>query len=195
MPTPDPNIRISHAERDAVLRRLQAATEEGRLELDEFAERSRQAYEAKTYAEVKRLLADLPEDYRAVEVANRFESEAPVPELKLAPTHARVTREGTWPVPTRITVRPTHSRIVLDFRHAVFTGREVQIDAHLTHSSIKIILPEGASAVDDGVDLQGGRLKNGSRGRGDGPRLRLTGNAVYSLILVRYERRFLRWRW
>ncbi len=58
---PDPNMRVSNAEREAIIAKLHAATEEGRLDLDEFADRSRQAYEARTYGEVERLLADLPD--------------------------------------------------------------------------------------------------------------------------------------
>ncbi|SDE06976.1 DUF1707 SHOCT-like domain-containing protein [Glycomyces harbinensis] len=193
MSTPDPNVRISNAERDAVLQRLQAATEEGRLDLDEFAERSQRVYEAKTYAEVERLLTDLPEN--AGTVAKRSRANGPVPDLHLSPKHAKVTREGAWNVPARITVRPMHSRIVLDFRHAVFTSPEVAIEAHLTHAGLTIILPKDASAIDDGIDFQGGRLKNECVAQGDGPTIRLTGSTVFSAIKVRRERRFLRWRW
>ncbi|WP_026932148.1 DUF1707 SHOCT-like domain-containing protein [Glycomyces tenuis] len=194
MSTPDPNVRISNTDREAVIRRLHAATEEGRLELDEFAERSRQVYEAKTYAEVERLLTDLPEEDGAVALRSGSARDAAAPDLNLAPAHSKVTREGAWTVPARITLKPKHSRIVLDFREAVFTGREVEIEAHLTHSRLTIILPEGASAIDDGLDYQGGRLKNESRQRGDGPLLRLTGSLVYSPVKVRYERRSRRRR-
>lgn len=195
MSTPDPNVRISNTEREAVLRRLETATEEGRLELDEFAERSRQVYEAKTYAEVERLLADLPEDSRGVAIANRSRPNRTVRELDLSPRHSKVTREGPWTVPSRITVKPKHARVVLDFREAEFTVNEVEIEARLTHSGLTIILPEGGAAVDDGLDFVGGRLKNKSRGRGPGPLIRLTGGLRHSTIKVCYERRFLWWRW
>lgn len=195
MPTPDPNVRISNAEREAVLRRLETATEEGRLELDEFAERSRQVYEAKTYAEVERLLTDLPEESRALAVANRSRTKKAAPELNLSPKHSKVTREGSWTVPARITVKPKHARVVLDFREAEFTSSEVEIDARLTHSVLTVILPKGGAAVDDGLDFHGGRMKNKSRGQGDGPLVRLTGGLRHSTIKVCYERRFLWWRW
>lgn len=195
MPTPDPNVRISNTDREAVIRRLHAATEEGRLELDEFAERSRQVYEAKTYAEVDRLLSDLPGENGAVAVRGDSRQRAAAPDLDLAPKHSRVVRDGAWSVPARISLKPAHSRIVLDLRDAVFTSREVEIDVHPRHARIEIILPEGASAVDDGLDFHGGRLKNGSRKQGEGPLLRLNGKLHFSRVTVRYERRFMRWRW
>ena len=193
MTTPDPNVRISNAERDAVIGRLHAATEEGRLELDEFAERSRQVYEAKTYAEVERLLNDLPESHGAVAIPTAKARD--VPDLNLAPKHSKVTREGDWTVPARISLSPKHSRIVLDFRQAVFTTGEVEIDVSLTHSGLTLILPEGATATDDGIDFEGGRMRNKTRGGGGGPRIRVKGRNVYSQIKVINERRFLWWRW
>ncbi|WP_199034998.1 DUF1707 and DUF4190 domain-containing protein [Glycomyces salinus] len=61
MPEPDPErMRVSNAEREAVAARLQEALEAGRLDLSEFDQRSRDLYDAQTYAEVNRLLEDLP---------------------------------------------------------------------------------------------------------------------------------------
>jgi hypothetical protein len=53
-------IRASNAEREAVLRRLQRALEDGRLTLDEFEERANAAYAAKTHGELTALTRDLP---------------------------------------------------------------------------------------------------------------------------------------
>jgi hypothetical protein len=55
-----PSVRVSDAEREAVVARLQAALTEGRLELQEFEERSAAAYAAKTEAELVPLTSDLP---------------------------------------------------------------------------------------------------------------------------------------
>jgi hypothetical protein len=194
MSTPDPNIRMSNAEREAVIGRLQAATEEGRLGLDEFAERSRQVYEARTFAEVERLLTDLPDDAGAVAVRSGPKGAA-VPELRLAPVHSRVHRQGAWTVPERIIVAPKHSGVKLDCRHARFTGREVEIEVELVHSGLVVVLPRGASAVDDGVELHGGRVDNRCHEEHGGPVLRLAGRTEYGRVKIRYERRFLWWRW
>ncbi|THV24565.1 DUF1707 and DUF4190 domain-containing protein [Glycomyces paridis] len=61
MNRPDPGrMRISDDEREQVAAQLREALDSGRLQLHEFDERSRGLYEAQTYAEVARLLDDLP---------------------------------------------------------------------------------------------------------------------------------------
>jgi Domain of unknown function (DUF1707) len=59
---PERSLRASNADRDAIgdiLRRHHVA---GRLDTDEFAERYGRSLEAKTYAELDELIADLPAD-------------------------------------------------------------------------------------------------------------------------------------
>jgi hypothetical protein len=53
-------VRASHAEREAVVNRLLAALDQGRLTLTEFDERSAAAYAAKTHGELLDLTSDLP---------------------------------------------------------------------------------------------------------------------------------------
>jgi hypothetical protein len=54
------SLRASDADRDAVAERLRQATVEGRLEPDELEERLHAALRARTYGDLRRLLADLP---------------------------------------------------------------------------------------------------------------------------------------
>ncbi|GAA1686781.1 DUF1707 domain-containing protein [Glycomyces endophyticus] len=194
MPTPDPNIRLSNADREALIARLHAATEEGRLDLDEFAERSTGVYQAKTYAEVERLLADLPEDGRAALAIPKRGKAVDVPDLVLKPVHSRVKREGAWTVPARIRSKQVHSGVKLDCREAEFAAADIEVAVDLTHSQMTLVLPRHASAVDDGVDLHGGAVVNKCSKATDGPRFHLTGTSRYGRLTVRYERRFLWWR-
>jgi hypothetical protein len=53
-------MRASDADRAAAGEVLRAALDEGRLDFHEYDERLRDAYAAKTYGELNRLLADLP---------------------------------------------------------------------------------------------------------------------------------------
>lgn len=53
-------IRVSDAERDAAVAELSAHYQDGRLTLEEFDDRSRQAFAAKTGDELHALFADLP---------------------------------------------------------------------------------------------------------------------------------------
>jgi hypothetical protein len=54
-------MRAADTDREAVVERLRGALHEGRLELHEFDERVAEAYRAKTYADLDRLLTDLPD--------------------------------------------------------------------------------------------------------------------------------------
>lgn len=53
-------LRISNADRDEAIAQLQAALDEGRIDLAEFDDRTRSAYEAKTNAELDLIFDDLP---------------------------------------------------------------------------------------------------------------------------------------
>lgn len=53
-------MRASDADRERVVERLRTALNEGRLDLGEYDERMQQAYAAKTYGDLDRLLTDLP---------------------------------------------------------------------------------------------------------------------------------------
>jgi hypothetical protein len=53
-------MRAADADREQVAARLREALDEGRFTLDEYDERVREAYAAKTFGELDRLVADLP---------------------------------------------------------------------------------------------------------------------------------------
>ncbi|MDQ7903371.1 DUF1707 domain-containing protein [Phytohabitans sp. ZYX-F-186] len=80
-------MRAADSDREAVVERLRTALNEGRLELHEFDERAAEAYRAKTYADLDRLLTDLP----GVAPASRSQL-APVP-----PPAAAAPERGTVP--------------------------------------------------------------------------------------------------
>jgi len=54
------DVRVGHIEREAVVRRLNDAFGEGRLDLEELDQRISQAYAAKTLGQLRPLLVDLP---------------------------------------------------------------------------------------------------------------------------------------
>jgi hypothetical protein len=54
------HLRATDADRDAIAERLASAMSEGRLAADEYDQRLGQAFAAKTYADLGRLVADLP---------------------------------------------------------------------------------------------------------------------------------------
>jgi hypothetical protein len=56
-----PEMRAADSDRQAVVERLRAALEEGRLKMDEYLDRMALAYDAVTYGDLAPLQADLPE--------------------------------------------------------------------------------------------------------------------------------------
>ncbi|MGH8882225.1 MAG: DUF1707 domain-containing protein, partial [Stackebrandtia sp.] len=60
-PVANENVRASDADREKIVVRLRAATDEGRLNLAEFDDRVQQVYAARTYGELSPILSDLPE--------------------------------------------------------------------------------------------------------------------------------------
>src|SRR5439155_17237473 len=92
--------RASDRERDAVVQRVQDAFAEGRLNDDEFDERSRAALTARTHADLDALLADLP----ATPAAPGLTAAAvPGPGRFAVALKSSVRRAGRWRVPERYT--------------------------------------------------------------------------------------------
>ena len=77
------SMRAGDADRESVAERLRIALEEGRLNLHEYDERLRDAFSAKTYADLDRLLADLP------------------PVTPASRSQIAVRADGTYPAATR----------------------------------------------------------------------------------------------
>jgi hypothetical protein len=90
MSQPDPSsLRVSDQERNAVAAQLQESLDAGRITLGEFDERTRAVYEALTYEELNRLLADLPGAAPAIPPAT--EEPAPPSKEPTAPSNGMGT--------------------------------------------------------------------------------------------------------
>lgn len=94
-------LRISNADRDKAIRQLQAALDEGRIDLVEFDERAKSTYEAKTNAELDLIFDDLPggrPKEREVAVTERAPSPEPAPQTACGSPggEAARSRGGNW---------------------------------------------------------------------------------------------------
>jgi hypothetical protein len=132
--------RASDAERDETVDRLRAAAAEGRLTVEELAQRSELVLAATTRGELERITADLPapaappaepESHRTV-----LSSAEHGGGWRLAPTNRFLTVLGS----TR-----------LDLRHALLPATEVEIELRTVLGSTDITIPEGAA-----VEVTGG---------------------------------------
>ena len=59
------HIRVGHADRDAISRRLNRAVTDGRLTLTEYDTRLRQLYQVETRSELAEIVSDLPDERSA----------------------------------------------------------------------------------------------------------------------------------
>jgi hypothetical protein len=77
----DGSMRASDAERESVVAALRDAYTEGRLTLDEFTDRTADAYAGRTWDDLRGLTADLPVQpvLGPAEVAIKAEPQEPVP--------------------------------------------------------------------------------------------------------------------
>ncbi|GGO62929.1 DUF1707 SHOCT-like domain-containing protein [Nonomuraea cavernae] len=168
-------MRVSHDEREAVVERLNTAAAEGRLDFTELEVRLELALNAKTYAELTPLTADLPQ-------------EVPAEPLVLKGGLNGAARTGRWRVPAQITVYGGLGSAKLDFTQTECRLPEIAIEAHGQTGGVTIIIPDGwvaeTSEMNDG--LGGFKDKTTSERLPGTPRVRLTGNGGTSGVVIRH---------
>lgn len=198
-------LRASHADRDQVVEALRVAAGDGRLSAEELDERLELALNARTYAELATLTADLPAaagaDYPGaglVPVAGAGLADAEPKELtriQVGSGHAQ--RQGRWVVPRRVEVRVTSGRVRLDLTQALFTSPVVEVDAEVRSGHLLILTRPGI-AVDAGeVAVRSGHVTvREPWGHGVPAELRvnITGICRSGHITARPRRRSF-WQW
>jgi hypothetical protein len=185
-------LRLSDADRERVVGWLDTALAEGRLTLVEFEERIDAVLRARTYGEVEPHLADLP---IAATAAARPAREV----VELRNVASSLKRRGRWAVPRRLVVRNRAGSVKLDFAEAVIQHPVVEIDLEVLAGSTELILPDGATADIDDVQMVAGSAKSRVPASYDVPGGRLhfvvTGSQKAGSLKVRYRYRFWRWSW
>jgi hypothetical protein len=201
----DPRLlRCSDADREAVADVLRVAAGDGRLSLEELEERLEHTYQARTYADLEPVLADLPGP-RSVP--------APVVRPVPAPTSqqrpgslARVggtpgtasavavfsgaSFKGDWVLASQFTAFAMFGGVDLDLRDARFEAPEVTIQASAIFGGVTIIVPDDVVVHVSGAGIFGGF---------DGPRepvdardavvVRVTGIALFGGVDVKRKPR------
>jgi len=131
MASDDP-IRASDADREVVVATLREAYTAGRLNLDEFDERTTAAYESKTWGDLRKLTADLPsQPILGSDVPGRaFQSSVVSPDASLPSHPSRATlptpssRRRATPIPFLI---PLVVWIILAMHNASGSGAAVVV--------------------------------------------------------------------
>src|SRR5437763_2336197 len=185
--------RISDGDRERVVGWLRSAVSEGRLTLGEFEERVDGVLRAKTYGEVERYTRDLPA------VAGGGYLTPPRDLVELRNVASSVKRRGRWTVPRKLVVRSKAGSVKLDFAEALIAYPVVEIELDVLAGSTLLILPDGATADVDDVEVYAGSTKSRVPASydlpGSGTRFVVTGSNKAGSLKVRYQRRFWRWRW
>jgi len=153
------DLRASDADRELVVTLLTEAAADGRLTLDEHADRSGRALSARTIGELTTLTADLtPPGGQPIRL---------YPRRLVTAAFARERREGRWVVPESLPVTAFFGNVVLDLRDAVFQSPRVTIYATAVAGQIRLIVPPGVVVSMDGRSFLGVRSvrDRGSAGR------------------------------
>jgi hypothetical protein len=127
-------VRASDADRDRIVDALAAASAEGRLTLEEYAERSEAALAARTLGDLAGLTADLPAAPQSDAVA--------IPE-EITAVLGNESRKGPWVVPARLAVRSVLGDCHLEMQQAVIRQHVTTIDATVRFGTVTIFVPDG----------------------------------------------------
>jgi hypothetical protein len=143
-------MRASDDEREVVVARLRTAAGEGRLSLDELADRLERALSAATRAELEPLTTDLPEQ------------SAPAPggggqaRRWIVGIMGGGDHRGRWRIASRCTVVNLMGGADLDLTDAIVHGSETEIRVFSLMGGSNIIVPDGVHVELSGFAFMGG---------------------------------------
>ena len=140
-------VRASDQEREQVVARLRTAAGEGRLSLDELAERLERALSAATRGELDRLTADLPQTTsRPPANARRW----------IVGIMSGGDHRGRWRIAARCTVVNVMGGANLDLTDAIVADTETEIRVFSLMGGSDIIVPPGVHVEFHGFAFMGG---------------------------------------
>jgi hypothetical protein len=166
------------ADRSKAIVTLRDATVEGRLTLDEFADRVERAELARTDTELAEIVADLP---------SAGVADLPV---KHGAWFSRLTRGGRWELSPRSKVVSVCGTIELDLGRATLHGAETVIHVRNVFGTVTIVVPRGVHvSVDGGGAFSTRDIDLPDTGPvGDAPRLRIITSGVGGTLRVKTSR-------
>ncbi|MDL4815762.1 DUF1707 SHOCT-like domain-containing protein [Actinomadura opuntiae] len=178
------DLRASDADRDRVAAVLGEALADGRLTMQEHADRTARVFAARTLGELTGLTVDLsPEEAQPILVDDR-----PVSVL-----FGRVRRDGRWVVPVKLPLLALFGTVELDLREAVLQRRHIVLDAMVLAGRVRLLVPEGVR-----VDVTGRTILSirelRTRPAAEGPTIEIAGTLVLGSVRARAPRRTLRQR-
>jgi hypothetical protein len=180
---PARELRASDADRERVAALLREAFGDGRLTVDEHAERVEHAYAARTLGDLAGLTADLATAERQ-----------PI-RVEARPAYAlfgTVRHGGRWVVPIRFPVSALFGTVEIDMREALLQRRRVVVRAAMFAGRLRLVVPEGVRVEFTGRSILGWRDLRVRPNGVDGPVIEVSGLVVFGSVSARTPRR--RWR-
>ena len=160
MSEPDDSLRVSDAERDAVLRTLGDHAAVGRLTLDELEERSGRALAAKTRGELATLTSDLPREAgQASELSTAPSRRKPVRWMVaiMGGSH----RRGRFRTVGSINAVAVMGGDEIDLRDAEIEGGELTLNLFALMGGSNVYVPDSVEVEVGGFSFMGGHEEVG----------------------------------
>jgi hypothetical protein len=184
-----PELRVSHADRDRAVETLTAAASEGRLAAAELDDRVEAALSARTRSELTALTADLPPSGIERQAKDLIRIDQRFGDMK---------RTGQWVVPRRMEVKLTASDVTLDFTRALIVQDTVSIEVDLgLGGDLTLVTRPGIVVDTDGLTGRLGDVKVPPAADPRVPvalRIKLVGRIRGGGIVARFPRRtFMQW--
>jgi hypothetical protein len=176
-------LLASDAEREHAVARLREASTEGRLTLDELAQRTGDAYTARTHTELVQVTAGLPAIQRTSAAPARSER----PKLVVG-IFAPVRRKGRWRLGRRTVVISLFAPTWLDLREATLQdGDTAQITLISVFAPINLRVPERVALETSVIAIFGPVHETGSAGSltPAAPQVRVNGVSLFGPTFVR----------
>ncbi len=200
-PVPANRIRIGDRERDAVVTVLQKAAEDGRLSMAELDERLGVALQAKTYADLDPLVADLPVEPPSRALSSRSQPPPQGPPsvgysredpLRLDGGMSSEKRRGVWTMPPFIVINQGLGSVKLNCLEARPAAQLIEIEVTGGAGSVLLVLPDGWAVDADRLAKQwGSKTVKAPREPAPGqPLLVISGSLGMGSLKVRPPNRF-----
>jgi hypothetical protein len=181
------DLRASDADRDRVLALLADAVSDGRLTINEHAERVQRACTARTLGE----LADLTVDLVAASAQPVRLDGGRVISGIFGPAR----RDGRWVVPETLTVNALFGEVEVDLTEAILQARHVQLLTTVIGGRLRLVVPDGVT-VTVNTHLMLGRRRGATPppASSDTPVIEVKGVVLGGEIIVRTPPRNRRFR-
>jgi hypothetical protein len=157
---------------------LAEAVSDGRLTMEEHAERVQRACTARTLGELADLTADL-----VVASAQPVRLDGG---RVISGIFGPARRDGRWVVPESLTVTALGGEVEVDFTQAILQTRHVQLLATVIGGRLRLIVPEGVSVAVT-AHMMVGRRRGGTPppAASDAPLIEVKGVVLGGEIIVR----------